>query len=80
MPAEINTQSILAWVQLSQQLAVLGINAAAGIRNAIRAMQPDVSDEQLNAIVQNVIEDATRRKLLAESDARGEGPQPPAQG
>lgn len=78
MAAEINTQSILAWVQLSQQLALLGINAAAGIRNAIRALQPDVTDEQLDAITRSVIEDATRRKLLAESDARGEGPQPPA--
>lgn len=76
---QINTQEILAWIQLSQQLATLGIDAANGIKNAIKAFRPGATDEELNAIVQGVINDATRRKLLAESDARGEGPQPPAQ-
>jgi len=73
----MNPQTILAWVQLSQQLALVGVNVATGIRSAVKALQPDVTDEQLDAIVHSVIEDATRRKLLAESDARGEGPQPP---
>lgn len=78
MATDVKQQSIIAWVQLSQQLALLGINAAAGIRNAVKAMQPDVTDEQLNAIVQSVIDDATRRKQLAQADAAGQGPQPPA--
>lgn len=69
--AELNPQTIVAWVQLSQQLALLGINAANGIKNAVKAMMPDVTDEQLDKIVQSVIDDAQRRKLLAQADAAG---------
>lgn len=76
--AETNPQVIVAWVQLAQRLTLLGIDAAAGIKRAVKAMQPDVSNEDLNKIVHAVIDDAERRKVLAEADAAGLGPQPPA--
>lgn len=71
MANELNPQTIVAWVNLAQQLALLGINAANGIKNAVKALQPDVTDDQLNKIVQAVIDDAQRRKILAEADANG---------
>jgi len=76
MAKEVNTQVIVAWVQLAQQLAVLGINAATGIKNAVKALQPDVTNEELDAIVRATQDDASRRKVLAENDAAGKGPQP----
>lgn len=76
MAQEVNTQVIVAWVQLAQQLAVLGINAANGIKNAVKALQPDVTDSELNAIIQATKDDASRRKALAEADAAGLGQQP----
>lgn len=76
MATEVNTQVIVAWVQLAQQLAVLGINAASGIKNAVKALQPTVTDAELNAIIQATKDDASRRKALAEADAAGLGPQP----
>ena len=76
MAKEVNTQVIVAWVQLAQQLAVLGINVATGIKNAVKAVQPDVTNEELDAIVRATQDDASRRKVLAENDAAGKGPQP----
>lgn len=76
MATEVNTQTIVAWVQLAQQLAVLGINAATGIKNAVKALQPNVTDAELNAIIAATKDDASRRKALAEADAAGLGPQP----
>lgn len=76
MAKEVNTQTIVAWVQLAQQLAVLGINAANGIKKAVQALQPDVTDAELNAIIEATKDDASRRKALAEADAAGLGPQP----
>lgn len=79
MAQQVNTQVVVAWVQLAQQLAVLGINAATGIKNAVKALQPDVTNEELDAIVRATQDDASRRKVLAENDAAGRGPQPPQQ-
>lgn len=72
MAGEINQQTIVAWMQLGQTLAVLGVNAAKGIRDAIRSVHGDgLTEAELDRIVNDVINDATRRKLMAESDARG---------
>lgn len=76
--AQVNSQEVVAWVQLAQQLAVLGINAATGIKNAVKALNPNVDNATLDAIVQATMDDASRRKALAENDAAGRGPQPAA--
>lgn len=75
MGTQINQQAILAWMQLAQTLASIGVNAAVGIKNAIKSIHADVTDEELDRITNEVINDATRRKLMAEADARGGAPQ-----
>jgi DNA-binding transcriptional regulator/RsmH inhibitor MraZ len=70
--AALNPQAILAWVELSQKLATLGIDATSRIRASISAMHPDADDAELDEAIRVVIDDATRRKALAERDSRGE--------
>lgn len=68
--------AILGWIQLAQVLASLGIDVARGIKNAIRSIHGEaMTDTQMDLIVNEVINDATRRKLMAEADARGGAPQ-----
>lgn len=76
MATEVNPQVVIAWVRLAQELSLLGINAANGIKNAVKAMNPKTTPAELDAIVRATQDDASRRKALAEADAAGLGPQP----
>jgi len=68
----MNPQTILAWMQLAQTLAAAGVDATHRIKAAMSAVHTDATDAELDAAVQAVVDDATRRKALAESDARGQ--------
>lgn len=76
MATQVNPQVVIAWVRLAQELSLLGINAAVGIKNAVKAMNPKTTPEELDAIIRATQDDASRRKALAEADAAGLGPQP----
>lgn len=68
----LDPKVVLAWVELSQKLAAAGVDAAQRIRETIAAMHPDADDAALDAAVRVVIDDAVRRKAMAERDSRGE--------
>ena len=67
----MDSARLMAWMQASQILVAAGVATVTQIRGLIAAMSPDVTDDDLNQIIDTVIADATRRKAQAEADARG---------
>lgn len=61
-----------AWMEAASILLSAGAATFSQIRGLIAAMNPDVTDEDLNAVIRSVQEDAQRRKEIAERDARGQ--------
>lgn len=62
-PAELQ-----AWIQVSGILINSGIATVNQIRTLIKGFRRDLSEDQMDAIVQGVIDDAKTRKAKAEAE------------
>lgn len=65
----MSPEQMQAWIQVTGLLVHTGIATFAQVRSTINGFHKDMTDEQMDAIVNGVIEDATRRKALAEREA-----------
>lgn len=66
----MSLQQALVWVQIGQQLMTVGIATAEQIRTFIKAVHPNLSDADLNAILDTITAGATRHRALADADAQ----------
>jgi len=73
----MTSQALEAWLQAGMLLYSFGGVALAKIKDAIHAAHPEATEAQLNALLEAIKEDATRRKALADADA-GNAPAPAA--
>lgn len=62
-------ETILLFAALAQKLVTAGISTISQIRADLT--KGGMSEADVNAICDNIIEDATRRKELADADAAG---------
>lgn len=77
----MDVAAINGYVQVAQVLIGAGLATWEQIRDFIRRVRPEVTDAELDAVIQGVIADAQRRKALAESDlAALQSAAPPEQG
>lgn len=60
---------IAAWIAAGQQLVAVGVATAENIKTWIKALHPDLSDADLNAILDAIVAGASRHKALADADA-----------
>ena len=68
----ITTEDIQAYAAIATILLTAGKDVAAGIKALLAALHgPTMTDAELNAICQQVVQDATRRKAMADADAAG---------
>lgn len=68
----MNEATILQIIQILGALVQAGLATEQQIADAIRAHAGQVlTDDELNAIIDGVTQDATRRKALADADAAG---------
>lgn len=68
----MTVQQILAFVQAAQLLIAAGVATTAEIKSFIGSLKGvQLSDADLNAILDHVVADATARKALALADAAG---------
>jgi hypothetical protein len=70
----MDEQTILQVIQILSALVQAGIATEQQIADAIRAHAGEVlSDDALNTIIDGVVQDAQRRKAIADADAAGSG-------
>lgn len=60
----MTAQQVLAWAQL----IMAGAASVQQVRGFLASLHPGVTDDELNAALQTIVDDATRRKALAEAD------------
>lgn len=64
-------EQIQAWIQVTGLLVNTGIATFSQIRNTIKTFNKDTTEAEMDAIIDGVIHDATRRKAIAEREAAG---------
>ncbi len=62
-------QQALAWANAGQQLVIVGIATVENIRAWIKSLHPNISEADLNAILDSIAAGASRHKTLADADA-----------
>lgn len=66
----ITIDQVQAYAQIALVLEGIGLSAAAGIKALLKQFHGDtMTDEQMNAICDLVVADATRRKAMADSES-----------
>jgi hypothetical protein len=65
----MNPAQILAWREVTLLLLQAGVASLAQIRAFITLVTPGVTDDELNLFVRETMDDAARRKAMAEADA-----------
>ena len=70
----MDSTQLIQTVQILGALIQAGIATEHAIADAIRAHRGDLTDEELNAIVDGIMTDAARRKALADADVAAATP------
>lgn len=65
----MNVQQVIAWVQAGQLLVSVGAATVETIRGWVKGQNPDMTDAELNTILDAVIAGAAAHKALADADA-----------
>ncbi len=64
----------LAFLTLLPSLVNAGVATVAQIKSLIAAAHPGMTDAELNAVCQLIVEDATQQKALADADLKPNTP------
>ena len=65
--------AVIAWKEAAVLLVQAGIYTVTQIKAIIKSRHTGATDEELNAIIEAVQDDARRRKAIADIDAAGGG-------
>ena len=66
----MTANQIATWANVGVILVNAGITIVGGIQNLIKTAHPDVTEAEVNTILDWIINDATIRKARAEAEAR----------
>lgn len=73
----MDATTIQTWITVGSLLVSAGIATVGQVKKMVAAHHGvELTDEELNAIAQGIIDDAKRRKELADADASGVPPLP----
>lgn len=72
MNGQMSPDEVLRMVQFGSVVAEGLVDMAARIKNALTSSGVEMTEEEMDAKIDEVISNSERRKKLAEADARGE--------
>lgn len=64
----MNPQQVQAWIAVANALIPAGVATVTQIRALIKSFHKEATPEEQDTIIQAVIDDAQRRKALAEEE------------
>jgi len=66
----MNPQAITAWIMVAQTLAGIGVDIATKLKAMFRVTNPSMTDEEMDAAFDIIIEDDRVRAALAAAASR----------